>query len=180
MKYIKKEFSYHSIIFQIIEAIINNNKELPNSFIINLSNTIQRNTFTDSLSLSGMIHSSLINFENDYKIIYKYFNDFVEFLNEINNGKNNKEIINQIIFVARIISVIYIIIDSKSKINSLEEKEIIINIENELHLNIINIFLFWLEKDKDKDELKYAQYINIIYILIETLKKIEHLKIYKT
>ena len=179
MKYIKKEFSYHSIIFQIIEAIINNNKELPNSFIINLSNTIQRNTFTDSLSLSGMIHSSLINFENDYKIIYKYFNDFVEFLNEINNGKNNKEIINQIIFVARIISVIYIIIDSKSKINSLEEKEIIINIENELHLNIINIFLFWLEKDKDKDELKYAQYINIIYILIETLKKIEHLKIYK-
>ena len=179
MKYIKKEFSYHSIIFQIIEAIMNNNKELPNSFIINLSNTIQRNTFTDSLSLSGMIHSSLINFENDYKIIYKYFNDFVEFLNEINNGKNNKEIINQIIFVARIISVIYIIIDSKSKINSLEEKEIIINIENELHLNIINIFLFWLEKDKDKDELKYAQYINIIYILIETLKKIEHLKIYK-
>ena len=179
MKYIKKEFSYHSIIFQIIEAIINNNKELPNSFIINLSNTIQRNTFTDSLSLSGMIHSSLINFENDYKIIYKYFNDFVEFLNEINNGKNNKEIINQIIFVARIISVIYIIIDSKSKINSLEEKEIIINIENELHLNIINIFLFWLEKDKDKDELKYAQYINIIYILTETLKKIEHLKIYK-
>ena len=179
MKYIKKEFSYHSIIFQIIEAIINNNKELPNSFIINLSNTIQRNTFTDSLSLSGMIHSSLINFENDYKIIYKYFNDFVEFLNEINNGKNNKEIINQIIFVARIISVIYIIIDSKSKINSLEEKEIIINIENELHLNIINIFLFWLEKDKDKDELKYAQYINIIYILIETIKKIEHLKIYK-
>jgi hypothetical protein len=179
MKYIKKEFSYHSIIFQIIEAILNNNKELPNSFIINLSNTIQRNTFTDSLSLSGMIHSSLINFENDYKIIYKYFNDFVEFLNEINNGKNNKEIINQIIFVARIISVIYIIIDSKSKINSLEEKEIIINIENELHLNIINIFLFWLEKDKDKDELKYAQYINIIYILIETLKKIEHLKIYK-
>ena len=179
MKYIKKEFSYHSLIFQIIEAIINNNKELPNSFIINLSNTIQRNTFTDSLSLSGMIHSSLINFENDYKIIYKYFNDFVEFLNEINNGKNNKEIINQIIFVARIISVIYIIIDSKSKINSLEEKEIIINIENELHLNIINIFLFWLEKDKDKDELKYAQYINIIYILIETLKKIEHLKIYK-
>jgi len=179
MKYIKKEFSYHSIIFQIIEAILNNNKELPNSFIINLSNTIQRNTFTDSLSLSGMIHSSLINFENDYKIIYKYFNDFVEFLNEINNGKNNKEIINQIIFVARIISVIYIIIDSKSKINSLEEKEIIINIENELHLNIINIFLFWLEKDKDKDELKYAKYINIIYILIETLKKIEHLKIYK-
>ena len=179
MKYIKKEFSYHSIIFQIIEAIINNNKELPNSFIINLSNTIQRNTFTDSLSLSGMIHSSLINFENDYKIIYKYFNDFVEFLNEINNGKNNKEIINQIIFVARIISVIYIIIDSKSKINSLEEKEIIINIENELHLNIINIFLFWLEKDKDNDELKYSQYINIIYILIETLKKIEHLKIYK-
>ena len=80
MKYIKKEISYHLILFQIIELIKENKKELPNSFIINLSNMIQQNTFTDSLSLSGMIHSSLINFESDYKMIYKYFNDFVEFL----------------------------------------------------------------------------------------------------
>ena len=84
---------------------------------MNLSNTIQLNTFTDNLSLSGMIHSSLINFELDYKIIYKYFNDFVEFFHELNNIKNNKEIINQIVFIARIMSVIYIILDSKSKIN---------------------------------------------------------------
>ena len=100
-------------------------------------------------------------------------------MNEIKTEKNNKEIINQIIFIARIMSVIYIILDSKSKINSLEEKEIIINIEKELHVNIINIFLFWLEKDKEKDELKYDKYLNIIYILIETLKKVEYLKIYK-
>ena len=179
MKYIKKEFSYHLILQQIIELLINNKTELPKSFIMNLSNTIQLNTFTDNLSLSGMIHSSLINFELDYKIIYKYFNDFVEFFHELNNIKNNKEIINQIVFIARIMSVIYIILDSKSKINSLGEKEIIINIEKELHVNIINIFLFWLEKEKNKEELKYNQYINIIYILIETLKIVEHLKIYK-
>jgi hypothetical protein len=179
MKYIKKEINYHTILFQIIESLINKNAELPKNFIINLSNIIQQSTFTDDLSLSGMLHSSLINFEYDYKIIYKYFNDFVEFLNEIKTEKNNKEIINQIIFIARIMSVIYIILDSKSKINSLGEKEIIINIEKELHVNIINIFLFWLEKDKEKDELKYDKYLNIIYILIETLKKVEYLKIYK-
>ena len=179
MKYIKKEITYHKVLFQIIELLINKNTELPKTFIINLSNIIQQNTFTDDLSLSGMIYSSLINFENDYKIIYKYFNDFVEFLSGIKTEKNNKEIINQIIFIARIMSVIYIIIDSKSKINSLGEKEIIINIEKELHMNIFNIFLFWLEKDKEKNELKYAKYLNIIYILIETLKKTEYLKIYK-
>ena len=179
MKYIKKEISYHLILFQIIELIKENKKELPNSFIINLSNMIQQNTFTDSLSLSGMIHSSLINFESDYKMIYKYFNDFVEFFHEINTSNNNKEIINQIIFIARIMSVIYIIQDSKSKINSFGEKEIIINIEKELYTDIINIFLFWLEKDKNKNELKYSKYINIIYILIKTLKIVEYLKIYK-
>ena len=179
MRYIKKEILYHSILLQIIEALINNKKEITRTFIINLSNIIQENTFTDSLSLSGMIHSSMINFISDYKIIYNYFNEFTEFLHEINTGKNNKEIINQMVFIARIMSVIYIILDSKSKINSLGEKEIIINIENELHVNIINIFLFWLEKDKNKNELKYVQYINIIYILIETIKVVEYLKIYK-
>ena len=179
VKYIKKEISYHSILFQIIESLINKSTELPESFIINLSNIIQQNNFTDDISLSGMIHSSLINFESSYKIIYKYFNDFVEFLNEIKSENNNKEIINQIVFIARIMSVIYIILDSKSKINSLGEKEIIINIEKELHVNIINIFLFWLENDKEKNELKYDKNMNIIYILIETMKKVEYLKIYK-
>ena len=179
VKYIKKEISYHSILFQIIESLINKSTELPESFIINLSNIIQQNNFTDDISLSGMIHSSLINFESSFKIIYKYFNDFVEFLNEIKSENNNKEIINQIVFIARIMSVIYIILDSKSKINSLGEKEIIINIEKELHVNIINIFLFWLENDKEKNELKYDKNLNIIYILIETMKKVEYLKIYK-
>ena len=177
IRYIKKEISYHLILFQILESLKENKKELPKLFIINLSNTIQQNTFTDSLSLSGMIHSSMINFESDYKMVYKYFNDFVEFFHEINTS--NKEIINQIIFVARIMSVIYIIQDSKSKINSLGEKEIIINIEKELHTNIINIFLFWLEKDKNENELKYIKYINVIYILINTLKIVDYLKIYK-
>ena len=179
VKYIKKEISYHSILFQIIESLINKSTELPESFIINLSNIIQQNNFTDDISLSGMIHSSLINFESSYKIIYKYFNDFIEFLNEIKSENNNKEIINQIVFIARIMSVIYIILDSKSKINSLGEKEIIINIEKELHVNIINIFLFWLENDKEKNELKYDKNLNVIYILIETMKKVEYLKIYK-
>ena len=182
LQYLKKEVLYHFILLQILDSMINNKKELPNNFILNLSELIIKNTFTDNLSLSGLIHSSIINFESEYKIIYRYFNKFVEFFRGTNT-LNCKEIINQTIFIARIMSVFFIIIDSKAKINSLGEKEIIVNIEKDLHVNIINIFLFWLEKDcKDNEtnkDLKYPPSINIIYILIETLKILDFLKIYK-
>ena len=181
-QYLNKEIIYHSILLQILEAMINNQKQLPKDFIINLSNIIIKNTFTDNVALSGLIHSSIINFDSEYKIIYRYFNKFVEFF-QGTNSPFKKEIINQVIFVARIISVFFIILDSKAKINSLGEKEIIVNIEKELHVNIINIFLFWLEKDikndENKKELKYPPSINIIYILIETLKILDFIKIYK-
>ena len=179
-QYIKKEISYHSILLQIIDSMINNNNLLPKDFINQLSNFIAQNTFTDNISISGLIHSSIINFELEYKSIYRYFNKFVEFLNET-NSPYKKEIINQVIFIARIISVFYIILDSKGKINSLGEKEIIVNIEKELHVNIINIFLFWLEKEdnENKNDLKYPPSKNIIYILIETLKILDFLKLYK-
>jgi hypothetical protein len=36
-----------------------------------------------------------------------------------------------------------------------------------------------LENDKEKNELKYDKNMNIIYIMIETMKKVEYLKIYK-
>ena len=180
--YIKKEISYNSILLQIIDSLISNNNLLPKDFIIELSDFIIKNTFTDNISISGLIHSSLINFEIEYKTIYRYFSKFVEFLNET-NSPYKKEIINQAIFIARIISVFYIILDSKAKINSLGEKEIIVNIEKELHVNIINIFLFWLEKgetnNEDNNELKYPPSKNIIYILIETLKILDFLKLYK-
>ena len=181
-EYLKKEILYHSILLQILDSMINNNNQLPQNFILNLSDLIVKNTFTDNLSLSGLIHSSIINFESEYKIIYRYFNKLVEFFKGT-NSENCKEIINQTIFIARIISVFFIIIDSKAKINSLGEKEIIVNIEKDLHVNIINIFLFWLEKDtkntENNKDLKYPPSINIIYILIETLKILDFLKIYK-
>ena len=181
-QYLNKEMIYHSALLQILNSMVNNQKQLPKDFIINLSNLIIKNTFTDNISLSGLIHSSIINFDSEYKIIYRYFNKFVEFF-QGTNSPFKKEIINQVIFVARIISVFFIILDSKAKINSLGEKEIIVNIEKELHVNIINIFLFWLEKeiknDEKKNELKYPPSINIIYILIETLKILDFIKIYK-
>ena len=181
-QYLNKELLYHSILLQILDSMVNNQKQLPKDFITNLSNIIIKNTFTDNISISGLIHSSIINFDTEYKIIYRYFNKFVEFF-QGTNSPFKKEIINQAIFIARIISVFFIILDSKAKINSLGEKEIIVNIEKELHVNIINIFLFWLEKeiknDDNKKELKYPPSINIIYILIETLKILDFLKIYK-
>ena len=181
-QYLNKELLYHSILLQILDSMVNNQKQLPKDFITNLSNIIIKNTFTDNISISGLIHSSIINFDTEYKIIYRYFNKFVEFF-QGTNSPFKKEIINQAIFIARIISVFFIILDSKAKINSLGEKEIIVNIEKELHVNIINIFLFWLEKEiknnDNKKELKYPPSINIIYILIETLKILDFLKIYK-
>ena len=181
-QYLQKEIVYHSILIQIINSMINNNNQLPKDFINNLSDFINKNTFTDNLSISGLIHSSIINFEYEFKNIYRYFNKFIEFFRET-NSPYKKEIINQVIFISRIISVFYIISDSKAKINSLGEKEIIVNIEKELHINIINIFLFWLQKenenDENKNELKYPASINIIYILIETLKILDFMKIYK-
>jgi hypothetical protein len=71
------------------------------------------------------------------------------------------------------------------------DKEKIIKINEDLHTELINIFLYWLSSDDSNEEdkksdsknakksLKYKPSLNIIYILIESLRNIDYLKIYR-
>ena len=156
----KKELSYYSILLIILETFFNNENKLRKNFLKNLSKTILRNTLTDNLNISGLIHCLILNFKENFKGIYNYFNDFVEFF-QSELSKNKVETIKQIVLIARILSIFNLVLNE-------DKNEIII--ENELYKNLITIFLFWLGIDKEK---------NILYILIESLKIVDYLYILK-
>ena len=195
LKYINKEIIYYDIMFQLIENMINNEEKLHVSFFKNLSEFITNNNLTGNLKLSGLIHSNMINFSRNLKTLYKYFEKFIEFFKEKQKTTPpiyKQDTINQIDFITKIVQIFYIILDTKKKLNFPLDKEITINIQQELHIELINIFLYWLnceenikEDDKKKESknikknLKYNPSINIIFILIESLKNLEFLKILK-
>ena len=156
----KKELSYYSILLIILETFFNNENKLRKNFLKNLSKTILRNTLTDNLNISGLIHCLILNFKENFKGIYNYFNDFVEFF-QSELSKNKVETIKQIVLIARILSIFNLVLNE-------DKNEIII--ENELYKNLITIFLFWLGIEKEK---------NILYILIESLKIVDYLYILK-
>ena len=193
LQYIKKEITYYETMFQIIENMINKEDKLPKLFFKNLSEFITNNTLTGNLKLSGLIHSNMINFSQNYKILNKYFMGFTQFFKE-KKSVYKKETINQIEFITKIVELFYIITEEKNKINFPLDKEFIIDIKPELHIELINIFIFWLncdennkikedskkkEQKKVKKTLRYHPSINIIFILIESLKNLEFLKILK-
>ena len=190
LQYIKKEIYFYSIMFQLIEYMINNTEKLPTLFFKKISEYITNNTLTGNLRISGLIHSNIINFSLNIKTFHSYFDGFMKFF----NGKTSvykKEIINQITFIGKVVEIIYQINDMKKAIHLPLDKEIIININEDLHVELINIFLYWLssddsdEEDKKSDSknqkknLKYKPQINIIYIFIESLRNIDFLKIYR-
>ena len=196
LQYIKKEIYFYSIMFQLIEYMINNTEKLPTVFFKNLSEYITNNTLTGNLRISGLIHSNLINFALNIKTFHSYFNAFMTFF----NGKASvykKETINQITFIGKVVEIIYQIMEMKKTIHLPLDKEIIVNINENLHIELINIFLYWLSIDIDdpnaedikadssntntnmKKSLKYNPSINIIYILLESLRNILYLKIYR-
>ena len=191
LQYLKKEVIYYDTLLQLIKSMINNDEKLHKSFLKNLSEFITTNTLTGNLMLSGLIHSNMINFSNNLKILNNYFMGFTKFFKE-KTSCYKEEIINQIVFITKIVEIFYIIIDAKNRINVPLNKEIVINIQEELHIELIYIFLYWLnpednfnEEDKKKKgnksiiNLKYNPSINIIFILIESLKNLDFLKILK-
>ena len=155
---------------ELIEKMINNSEKLQTN-----------NTLTGNLKLSGLLHSNIINFSHNLKSLKTlnlYFDGFIKLVND-KTMVYNKETINQITFITKIVQIFYIISDAKNKVNFPLDKEIIINIQQELHIDLINIFLFWLSSDdirnedikkkdqkKTKKNLKYKPSKNIIYILI--------------
>ena len=191
LQYIKKEVTYYDTLLQLIKSMINNDEKLHKSFLKNLSEFITNNTLTGNLTLSGLIHSNMINFSNNLKTLNNYFMEFTRFFKE-KTSVYKVEIINQIGFISKIVQIFYIIMDAKNKINVPLDKEIIINIQEELCAELIYIFLYWLSPDDNFNEdnkkkegknslinLKFCPSINIIYILIESLKNLDFLKIYK-
>ena len=195
LQYVKKELSYYGTLIQIIENLINNEDKLHKNFLKNLSQFIIDYTLTGNLKLSGLIHSNIINFSHNLKMINKYFEGFTQFFKD-KKSVYKKETINQIEFITIIVELFYTITEQKNKINFPLEKEIVIDIKQELHVNLINIFIYWLSCDdnnsnntkddakkketkKIKKTLRYNPSVNIIFILIESLKNLEFLKILK-
>ena len=194
MQYVIKEITYYNYMLQLIESMINNEEKLSKTFLKDLSEYITNNTLTGNLKLSGIIHCNMINFSHNLKILKQYFNGFSRFFEE-KTSVYKKETINQIEFITKVVNLLYIINEEKNKLNFPLDKEIkIIDIEEKLFLEFINIFIYWIncedntkEKEEDKKKefkkmkknLKYKPSINIIYILIESLKNLEFLKILK-
>ena len=190
LQYIKKEIYFYSVMFQLIEYMKNNTEKIPSAFFKNLSEYIANNTLTGNLRISGLIHSSIINFSLNIKIFHSYLNSFMKFFND-RTSVYKKETINQITFIGKIFEIIYQIIDEKKKKHLPSDEEIIININEDLHIELINIFLYWLSSDDSNEEdikadskntkksLKYKPSINIIYILLESLRNADYLKIYR-
>ena len=191
LQYIKKEITYYDYMFELIENMINNSDKLHMKFFKSLSEFIINNTLTGNLKLSGLLHSTMINFSDNLKTLKSYFTDFSRFFND-KTLVYKEETINQITFITKIVQIFYTINDAKNKINFPLDKEITINISQEIHVELINIFLYWLNCDdsqnedskkkdlkKSKKNLKFNPSRNIIYILIESLNNLDFLKMLK-
>ena len=191
LQYVLKEITYYDIMLQLIENMINNKEKLPKTFFKNLSEFITNNALTGDLKLCGLIHSNMINFSHNLKLLHSYFTSFIQFFKE-KTADYKIEIIKQIEFITIIVKLLYIITEAKKKIAFPFDKENIIEIQQDLHIELINIFIYWLSSDnnsKDEDKkteskkliknLKYNPSINIIYILIESIRNLEFLKILK-
>lgn len=159
---IAKELSFLEFLLKLIEMIFSNKDKLEKKYLNNLSETIINKTLTDNLALSGKIHSMIINFKNDFKKIYRYFNDFVDFFSKSSTG-NKIEKVNQIGFLCRVLSVFNLVLN--------QTKNSEVEIESEFHQNLINIFAFWLGKEIDSK--------NIIKQIIKSIKVTDYLRLLK-
>ena len=160
-----KEVSFHYILLKLMELMFKGDDKLPKNFLSNLSQTILKYTITDNLRISGLIHGIILNFPSNFKLIYTYFTDFVDFFNKT-NVKNKEETVNIIIFISHILSVLNLAIKG-------EGKDILIS--DELHFNLINIFLYWAGKTEEQ----ISRRDNIAHILVNTLKINDYLHILK-
>ena len=199
LQYIKSELFFISHLLNLINKVNNNKEKLDKSFLGELSKFIADKNLTDNLRLSGLLHCYIINFNQNIKKTCLYFSRFVEYFAEKNNIYKD-ETINQIIFLDKITKIIYEVVEAKNKLSPPLVKDSTIDFNKELHLSLINIFLFWLSPKDDNEfddnkkssasliqnkkqkrkHLKFLPSNNILYLLIESLQNWEFLKIVKT
>jgi hypothetical protein len=132
-----------------------------------------------------MIHSYIINFSQNIKRNGSYFSNFVEFFADKTQVYKD-ETIKQIVFLDKIVKIFHEINDAKNKVSFPldKDKEVIVNFEENFHIELLKIFIYWLSPDDEskpnqKNNLKYLPSINILFIIIESLKNLEFLKILK-
>ena len=185
LQYVKKEIVYLINLLDLIDKVNNKKEKLDKSFLNNLANYIIANTLTGNLRLSGMIHSYIINFSQNIKRNGSYFSNFVEFFADKTQVYKD-ETIKQIVFLDKIVKIFHEINDAKNKVSFPldKDKEVIVNFEENFHIELLKIFIYWLSPDDEskpnqKNNLKYLPSINILFIIIESLKNLEFLKILK-
>ena len=196
LKKIKKELFYHKNFLDLIDKVSNKKEKLDKSFLENLADFISKNALSENLRLNGLIHSYITNFGQSLKRNCTYFSQFMEFFVDKNNGYK-KVFINQIVFIDKIMKLFYEISETKNKQTYPFDKEPIVNFDENFHLELIKIFLYWLSPKDDiiesqsgdlkkssnkKSKRKYLKYCpsqNILFILIESLQNWEFLKILK-
>ena len=195
LQYIKDEIFFISHLLSLINKVNNNKDKLDKSFLSELADFISNKKLTDNLRLSGLLHCYIINFGQNVKRTCLYFSKFVDFFKDkIDIYK--EETINQIIFIDKITKIIYEVVEAKNKLSPPLVKESTIELNEDLHLSLIKIFLYWLSpkddliesddnkknllnKKQKRKHLKFSPTINILYILIESLQNWEFLKIVK-
>ena len=185
LQYVKKEIVYLINLLDLIDKVNNKKEKLDKSFLNNLANYIIANTLTGDLRLSGMIHSYIINFSQNIKRNGSYFSNFVEFFADKTQVYKD-ETIKQIVFLDKIVKIFHEINDAKNKVSFPldKDKEVIVNFEENFYTELLKIFIYWLSPDDEskpnqKNNLKYLPSINILFIIIESLKNLEFLKILK-
>ena len=183
LQYVKKEIVYLINLLDLIDKVNNKKERLDKSFLNNLADYIIANTLTGNLRLSGMIHSYIINFNLNIKRTGSYFSNFVKFF-EDKTQVYKDETIKQIVFLDKIVKIFHEINDTKNKLSFPFDKEVIVNFEENFHIELLQIFLYWLSPNDEsqsnqKNDLKYPPSTNILFIIIESIKNLEFLKILK-
>ena len=193
---IKIEIFFLLHFLDLVNKVNNKKEKLDKAFLSELSDFISNKKLTDNLRLSGLLHCYIINFGQNIKRTCSYFSRFVEFFaDKTLNYKD--ETINQISFIHKITKIIYEVTEAKNKLSPPLLKESEVNFDDNLHISLIKIFLYWLSPKEDSFEsddprksfsnkkpkrkiLKFSPSINILYIIIESLQNWEFLKIVKT
>lgn len=194
---IKIEIFFLLHFLDLVNKVNNKKEKLDKAFLSELADFISNKKLTDNLRLSGLLHGYIINFGQNIKRTCSYFSRFVEFFaDKTLNYKD--ETINQIGFIHKITKIIYDVTEAKNKLSPPLLKESEVNFDDNFHISLIKIFLYWLSPKDDysfesddprksfsnkkpkRKILKFPPSINILYIIIESLQNWEFLKIVKT
>lgn len=177
-----REIIFHQKLLEIIEYMNTNETAITKTFLTSLSEVIKQNTLTENLRINGLLHGLILNFPNSFSSIFKYFSQFVQFFQE-STTQNKVKIVNQIVFISRIVSVFQRIIKNNASttiatqtvmnINTTQKIDVVIG--DDLHVDLIEIFCYWLNQPNDK--VSYDE--NMAFIMVETLKVVEYLYILK-